>query len=85
MKSATVLAVALSAALLLSGGALATNASAADHSPHAVHQHGLPRVDVSGHEIVFNDSTKDDPLFGVVDPTVSVSYTHLTLPTNSRV
>lgn len=70
MKSATVLAVALSAALLLSGGALATNASAADHSPHAVHQHGLPRVDVSGHEIVFNDSTKDDPLFGVVDPTV---------------
>lgn len=48
MKSATVLAVALSAALLLSGGALATNASAADHSPHAVHQHGLPRVERFG-------------------------------------
>ena len=70
MKSATVLAVALSAALLLSGGALATNASAADHSPHASHHCSMPRVDVSGHEIVFNDSTKDDPLFGVVDPTV---------------
>lgn len=70
MKSATVLAVALSAALLLSGGALATNASAADHSPNADHHYSMPRVDVSGHEIVFNDSTKDDPLFGVVDPTV---------------
>ena len=84
MKGATVLAVALSAAILLGGGLLTTNASAADHSEHPAHQSGMARVDVSGHEIVFNDSIQDGPLFGVVDPTVLAMATENYINGNSH-
>ena len=79
MKIATVLAAVLSVTLILAGGLLITDVSAAAHS----HDHDMARVDVSGHEIVFDNSIQDDPLFGVVDPTVLAMATENYINGNS--